>query len=64
MVMSPAGHGTKNDCGGNDQQQFTQQSVENCMTSIDVRQSMVMSPMELRTKNNCAGKSQQQFTQS
>jgi hypothetical protein len=60
MVMSPAGPGTKNDCGGKGQQQFSQltdqESESVCLTS------RFMSPTWPRIKNVCAGKGQQQIT--
>jgi hypothetical protein len=36
MVMSPAGLGTKNNCAGERQQQFSSQSADRLGTSIKV----------------------------
>jgi hypothetical protein len=37
MAMSPAGLGTKNDCAGEDQQQFTRQAAsrESAVTNLE-----------------------------
>jgi hypothetical protein len=58
IVMSPAGHGTKNDCAGKVQQQYTQPSDQELeRISFHDTQSheknMVMSTTRPRSKNDC-----------
>jgi hypothetical protein len=54
---------TKNDCAGEDQQQFTRQIPDGARYEMVVRQrDMVMGPTGLGTKNNYDGEGQQQIT--
>jgi hypothetical protein len=56
--MGPEGPGTKNDCAGEDLQQFAQ----NAKVWVVWQKNMVMSPEGPETKDDCAGKDQQQIT--
>jgi hypothetical protein len=58
MVISPAGPGTKNDCAGKGQQQFTQLTEQeserlSLLDSQSHEKNMVMSLTGPRTKNDC-----------
>jgi hypothetical protein len=67
MVMSSAGLGTKIECAGEGQEQFTRPTnwpVVHVLHDAQNRETVkyVMSPAGLGIKNDCAGEGQQQFT--
>jgi hypothetical protein len=67
MVMSPEGHGTKNDCAGESQQQYIQQtdlSMPHFKThkSFEKKKKILsLVPTGPETKTYCAGEAQQQL---